>query len=74
MGRKLQAFRVGDVIPEGARYIRSEQRPTGYTYDKVVEPRTFLSWIGITETVATMHRMETVDIYEVPEPAEEYIV
>lgn len=65
---KLKEFRVGDVIPDGAKYIRSERREIpGSEYEKVVGPRTILSWIGITEMVALMVKTEMVDIYEVPE-------
>lgn len=65
---KLRAFREGDTVPDGARYVRSEvRRIPGSEYEKVVAPRSLLSWLGITETVATMVKCETVSIYEVPE-------
>jgi len=65
---RLQAFREGDVVPDGSRFVRSEIREIpGSEYEQIVAPRTLLSWIGITETVATMVKREVVNIYEVPE-------
>jgi len=65
---KLRVYREGDRIPEGAKYVRSEQREVpGSEYERVVAPRSILSWLGITEMVATMVKCETVYLYEVPE-------
>lgn len=66
--KRLKEFRVGDEIPDGAIHIRSEVRKIpGTRYEKVVAPRTILSWLGITETVAVMVKTERVEIYEVSE-------
>ena len=59
---KLEAFRKGDVIPDGARFVCTEQREVaGSEYEKV---RPYL--FGIMETVTVMVKLETVYIYEVP--------
>ena len=65
---KLKAFRDGDTIPNGARFVRAEVREIpGSEYEKVGPPRSLFSWLGITETVYLMVKRETVSIYEVPE-------
>lgn len=65
---RLKAFREGDEIPTGARYVRAEQREIpGSGCERVVAPRSILSWLGITEVVAWVVKTETVSIYEVSE-------
>lgn len=64
----IQTFRKGVTIPEGAKFLRTEEREVpGSDYERVVAPRSFLAWIGITETVGRFCKVETVYIYEVPD-------
>jgi hypothetical protein len=65
---KLKAFREGDTIPDGAKFVRAENRRIpGSEYERIGTPPTLLGFLGITERVHVMVKVETVSIYEVPE-------
>jgi len=64
---RLRAFREGDVIPEGAKYVRSEDRYES-TGRFVTEPSGgLLGWLVQEESIYEIKRRVTVSIYEVPE-------
>jgi hypothetical protein len=66
MARRIEAFREGDTIPNGAKFVRAEKREIpGSEYEEVGPPRSLFSWLGITEMVYLKVKTETVNIYEV---------
>jgi hypothetical protein len=63
---RLRAFREGEKIPDGARYVRSELREVpGSEFERVGPGSGLLGFLGITERVYTMLKRERVSIYEV---------
>ncbi len=64
---RLKTFRKGDEIPEGARFVRTEEREIpGSGREQIMPPRGLLSFLGITEVVGWVVKVETVYVYEVP--------
>lgn len=64
---KLKAFREGEVIPNDARYVRSEKRKVGHGHMIELPGTGLLGFLGITCRDAIVYDTEIVDIYEVPE-------
>lgn len=68
---RLKAFREGEHIPAGARYVRTLQREIpGSTYERIGPGSGLLGFLGITESVRLMTRTEPVHLYEVPDGEE----
>lgn len=65
--KRIRAFREGDVIPDGAKFLHTEIRHKK-TGRLISEPSGgFLGWLVNEETVYEILEKETVSIYEVSE-------